>query len=91
LRRFTKKVAQLIEQYGTPVSFKEGLPVFKAVQINPYQMAFYCPRCYRWQIHGIDPIGEIHHRSTHCSTYTPTNTRYENGYFLFFGGEEKKL
>ncbi len=97
MRKFTKKrVVELIEKYGTPIGFREDIPIFKAIKENAYQMKMFCSYCQYWHRHGIE--NEIGHRSSHCGDQRiggKYQRRYDSpfkdtGYFIFLiDGEEK--
>jgi len=84
MKRFTKK--QLIEKYGTPIGYRNGIPTFKAIKENEYSMKMFCPYCKVWHKHGIEK--RLGHRVAHCGDQ---NSPFKaTGYFIFLvDGEEK--
>ncbi len=51
-------------KYGSPIGFRDGIPIFKAIRKNAYQMKMFCPFCQHWHSHGYST--ELGHRSQHC-------------------------
>ena len=99
MRRYSeKRIEELLEKYGTPIGFKDNIPIFKAIMRNDNSghIRMFCSYCKYWHLHGYS--NELGHRVAHCIDQR-VKGKWQNwydspfgnhGYYIILVDEEEK-